>query len=159
MPGPLATEVATLIRAALSAFQNVGEIYGDTASPESLPATNNESLPPSNAESLPPAFHDVGKHVETVCKALEKIKTHVRGRKDDSTCAEMKPIAEECKRKAECLEKLFSRVVPSAADKKMECYRMMVQKMGGESRIEDLMLDAMKNVKLFAVILLSGNRA
>ncbi|KAL7894196.1 hypothetical protein HDV63DRAFT_390042 [Trichoderma sp. SZMC 28014] len=142
MPGPLATEVAALIRAALSAFQSVGEIYADAA--------NTESLPPSNAESLPPAFHDVGKHVKTVCEVLEEIRKHVRERKDDGTCAEMKSIAEKCKPKAECVEKLFSKVIPS--DRKMECYRMVVRDMGNDSRIEDLMMDAMKTMKQLLTI-------
>ncbi|PNP41479.1 hypothetical protein TGAMA5MH_06579 [Trichoderma gamsii] len=142
MPGLLATEVATLIKASLSAFENISEIYGDTA--------NTESLPLSNAESLPPAFHDVGKHVPTVCEVLQEIRKRVRERKDDSTCAGMKSIAEECKRKADCVEKLFSKVIPS--DKKMECYRTAVREMGNESRIEDLMKDAMKDIQLLLTI-------
>ncbi|KAL7918349.1 hypothetical protein ACQKWADRAFT_304398 [Trichoderma austrokoningii] len=152
MPGPLATEVAILIKAAFSTFENISDIYGDTVNTESLPATNVESLQPSNAESPLPAFHDVARHVPTVCEILQVIREHIRKRKNDGTCAGMKSIAEECKRKADCLEKLFLKVIPSAADKKMECYRIAVREMGNESRVEDLMKDAMKNIKLLLTI-------
>ncbi|GFP58958.1 hypothetical protein TASIC1_0011032500 [Trichoderma asperellum] len=136
MPGPVATEVVSLVRATMSKLESVGDIYGDT----------------DNAEGLPPAFHEVGKHVSTVYHALKMSKEQILQRKDDSSCAEMKPSAEDCKRKADCLEKLFSKVVPSAANEKMENYRMAVRELGNESRVETLMRDAMEDVKLLLTV-------
>jgi hypothetical protein len=150
MPGPLATEVATVIKAVLSTFENINDIYQDSTNAESIPAAKFESLPPSDAESLPPAFHDVEKHVPTVCGILQVIREHIRKRKDDSTCAGMKSIAEECKNKADRLEELFSKVIPSGM--KMESYRMAVREMDNKSRVEDLMKDAMKSIKLLLTV-------
>lgn len=132
MPGPIATEVISLVRATMSKFESIGDIYGDVG----------------NAEGLPPAFHGVGKHVSTVYHALKMSKEQILRRKDDSTCAGMMSSVEECKRKAESLEKLFSKVVPSAADEKMEIYRRTVRELGNESRVETLMRDAMEDAKL-----------
>lgn len=136
MPGPVATEVASLVRATMSKLESVGDIYGDT----------------DNTEGLPAAFHDVGKHVSTVYHALKMSKEQIMQRKDDRSCVEMKPSAEDCKRKADCLEKLFSKVVTSAANKKMENYRMVVRKLGNESRVETLMRDAMEDVRLLLTV-------
>lgn len=145
MPGPLAIEVANLIKRAQSEFEIIRDNYYEDP-------TNVESPPAANAENLPPAFHDVGKHVPVVCDILEVVREHTRERNDDSTCAEMKCYAEECKGKADCLEKLFSKVIGSAADKKIECYRAFVRGMDDESRVEDLMMDAMESIKLLLTI-------
>lgn len=62
----------------------------------------------------------------------------------------MKAIAKECQRKADCLKKLFSKVIPS--DNKMECYRMAVREIDNKSHVETFMRDAMEDVKLLLTV-------
>lgn len=142
MPGPLAAEVVSLVNDTVSKFEYISKIYS-----VAIKAENN---PTANAEDLPSAFHDVGKHVPTVRDALKAIEDHIWQRQDDKTCTGMKTIAEECEGKADCLKKLFSKVVPS--DKKMESYRMAVRETDNKSRVEDLMKDAMQDVKLLLTV-------
>ncbi|KAK1241852.1 hypothetical protein MKX07_007675 [Trichoderma sp. CBMAI-0711] len=131
MPGPIACEVIALIGDSTSKFQSINEIHGDI-----------ESI-----EGLLSAFKNVGRHIPVVCKALEAAKQHIRQKKDDGTCAEMKPSVEGCKDKATNLAVLFTKVVPRAADERMECYRLAVRELGERSRVETLMKDAMEDVQ------------
>lgn len=142
MPGPLAAEVVSLVNDTVSKFEYISKIYS-----AAIKAENN---PTANAEDLPSAFHDVGKHVPIVRDALKAIEDHIWQRQDDKTCTGMKTIAEECEGKADCLKKLFSKVVPS--DKKMESYRMAVRDLDNKNRVEDLMKDAMQDVKLLLTV-------
>ncbi|OTA01684.1 hypothetical protein A9Z42_0020180 [Trichoderma parareesei] len=59
----------------------------------------------------------------------------------------MKPSVEGCKDKATNLAVLFTKVVPRAADERMECYRLAVRELGERSRVETLMKDAIEDVR------------
>ncbi|RYO79301.1 hypothetical protein DL764_010030 [Monosporascus ibericus] len=136
MPGSEAIQVLSLARATIWSLKSVEEVHGDVG----------------DAESLPPAFQEVAKHLQVVCDALETAQKQIRQRKDDGACAEMKPSLEECKGKAARLEKLFLTVVTSAAAQRMERYREAVREMGKGNRVETLMEDIMKDVKLLLTV-------
>ncbi|KAL5610682.1 hypothetical protein FOBRF1_006799 [Fusarium oxysporum] len=136
MPGPEATQVLALIRATISILKSAEEVHGDA----------------DDAKSLPPAFHDVAKHLQVVCDALDIAQKQIRQRKDDSACAETKPSVEECKGKAARLENLFLKVVPSAAAETTERYREAVRELGKGSRVETLMKGIMEDVHLLLTV-------
>jgi hypothetical protein len=120
MPGPIACEVIAPIGDSTSKLKSINKIHGDIES----------------VEGLLPAFKDVSKHIPVVCEALKAAKQHIQQRKDDSTCAEMKPSVEGCKGKATNLAVLFTKVVPRTADERVECYRLAVRELGERSRVE-----------------------
>ncbi|ETS77350.1 hypothetical protein PFICI_11224 [Pestalotiopsis fici W106-1] len=81
-----------------------------------------------NLENLPIAFLEVGK--------------------DDSIYEDAIPLVGECKAKADRLEQLFSRVVPSPPIQRLEVYRGTVRELGRGNRVETLLKSIMEDIKV-----------
>ncbi|GKT42726.1 uncharacterized protein ColSpa_02907 [Colletotrichum spaethianum] len=131
MPGPQATQVLSSTRAAISSLKGIEEDHGDL----------------NDVEELPAAFAQVAKHLPAVCKALQSARLHIQKREDDNTWAEMKKPMDGCKAKADRLEGVYGKVVPSAPAQKMERYREAVSGLGKEGRVEVLMEAILRDVK------------
>lgn len=106
----------------------------------------------SDTKGLPEAFREVAARLPIVHTILSSAKLQVeKGDADEDSCKGAKEVVEDCKKKAQKLEKLFQRVIPADGASKTEKYISAFKTLGKGSRVETLMKGMLEDVQLLAV--------
>ena len=106
----------------------------------------------SNTNGLPEAFREVATRLPMVRDILDSVKQHINGgdtKKESYKAA--KNVVEDCQSKAQNLEKLFQKVIPSDSASRAKKYLLAVRTLGKGNRVETLMKGMLEDLQLLAI--------
>lgn len=105
----------------------------------------------SDVSGLPEAFRDASTRLPLVRETLQTALQNLEmSDPDDSLYQAIKPVLDGCKQKAQRLEEVFRKVIPSASASRMERYLHAVRTLGKGSLVESLMQGILRDVQLLA---------
>jgi hypothetical protein len=102
-----------------------------------------------NAKGLPEAFREVAARLPIVVNILDSAKDDIRD-KDEASCKGVKPVVENCEKKAKTLKELFSKALPADGAGTAERYWKAVKTLGRGNEVEHLMKGMLEDVQLLA---------
>lgn len=103
----------------------------------------------SNADGLPEAFREVAGRLPIVRNILDLAKQYIdKGEVDEVSCKAMKHVIEACEKKAEKLNELFRKAIPSDKASRTSRYALAARAVVKENLVEELMKGMLEDLQL-----------
>ncbi|KAH8587496.1 SesA protein [Bisporella sp. PMI_857] len=128
-------EVIGLISAVIGIIEGVSKLYNAI----------------ENTSHLPKAFREVARRLQLVRVTLQATEGRLQKHNvDGNSYTAIMPTVESCKDKAERLRNILQDMVAQPDASRVEHYRVVVRRLGKESKVEELMKGMLEDVQLLA---------